>query len=123
MTSPKSRVLLVRNLKDQGTKRSTRRAAPRPDAPDFDHADRIGEFWGNPKTRTFAEIYPKRVTFYSSDATSEQTYVIVQASLVQGSCACLARAGACSRTTSRSQARAMPKCVSTRFSRMTGPSA
>ena len=24
--------------------------------PDFDLADRIGEFWGNPKTRTFAEL-------------------------------------------------------------------
>ena len=24
--------------------------------PDFDHADRIGEFWGNPKTRTFPEL-------------------------------------------------------------------
>jgi hypothetical protein len=24
--------------------------------PDFDPADRIGEFWGNPKTRTFAEL-------------------------------------------------------------------
>ena len=23
---------------------------------DFDRADRIGEFWGNPKTRTFAEL-------------------------------------------------------------------
>jgi hypothetical protein len=24
--------------------------------PDFDRADRIGEFWGNPKARTFAEL-------------------------------------------------------------------
>jgi hypothetical protein len=24
--------------------------------PDFDRVDRIGEFWGNPKTRTFAEL-------------------------------------------------------------------
>ena len=24
--------------------------------PDFDRADRIGEFWGKPKTRTFAEL-------------------------------------------------------------------
>jgi hypothetical protein len=24
--------------------------------PDFDRADWIGEFWGNPKTRTFAEL-------------------------------------------------------------------
>jgi hypothetical protein len=24
--------------------------------PDFDRADRIGEFWGNPKTRTVAEL-------------------------------------------------------------------
>jgi hypothetical protein len=24
--------------------------------PDFDRADRIGEFWGNPKTRTFAKL-------------------------------------------------------------------
>jgi hypothetical protein len=24
--------------------------------PDFDRADRIGEFWGHPETRTFAEL-------------------------------------------------------------------
>jgi hypothetical protein len=24
--------------------------------PDFERADRIGEFWGNPKTRPFAEL-------------------------------------------------------------------
>jgi hypothetical protein len=24
--------------------------------PDFDRADRIGQFWGNPKTRTFGEL-------------------------------------------------------------------
>lgn len=24
--------------------------------PDFDRADRIGEYYGNPKTRTFAEL-------------------------------------------------------------------
>jgi hypothetical protein len=24
--------------------------------PDFDRADRIGEFWGDPKTRAFAEL-------------------------------------------------------------------
>jgi hypothetical protein len=24
--------------------------------PDFERADRIGEFWGNSKTRTFAEL-------------------------------------------------------------------
>ena len=24
--------------------------------PDFDRAERIGEFWGNPRTRTFAEL-------------------------------------------------------------------
>ena len=24
--------------------------------PDFERADRIGEFWGNPKTRAFAEL-------------------------------------------------------------------
>jgi hypothetical protein len=24
--------------------------------PDFDCADRIGSYWGNPKTRTFAEL-------------------------------------------------------------------
>jgi hypothetical protein len=32
------------------------RTPPRPDAPDFDRADRIGSYWGNPKTRTFAEL-------------------------------------------------------------------
>jgi hypothetical protein len=39
------------------------RSAPAPRAellrvlmlPDLERADRIGEFWGNPKTRTFAE--------------------------------------------------------------------
>jgi hypothetical protein len=25
-------------------------------SPDFERADRIGESWGNPKTRTFAEL-------------------------------------------------------------------
>jgi hypothetical protein len=24
--------------------------------PDFERADRIGEFWGNPETRTFGEL-------------------------------------------------------------------
>jgi hypothetical protein len=24
--------------------------------PDFDRADRIGEFWGHPETRTFGEL-------------------------------------------------------------------
>ena len=24
--------------------------------PDFERADRIGSYWGNPKTRTFAEL-------------------------------------------------------------------
>jgi hypothetical protein len=33
-----------------------RRPPPRPDAPDFDRADRIGEFWGYPETRTFAGL-------------------------------------------------------------------
>ena len=33
-----------------------RRAAPRPDAPDFEWADRIGEFWRYPESRTFAEL-------------------------------------------------------------------
>ena len=27
-----------------------------PMLPDFERADRIGEFWGNPKTRTFADL-------------------------------------------------------------------
>jgi hypothetical protein len=32
-------------------------AAPRPDAPtDFERADRIGEFWGYPESREFAEL-------------------------------------------------------------------
>jgi len=36
--------------------------APRPELlhvlmlPDFDRADAIGSYWGNPKTRTFAEL-------------------------------------------------------------------
>ena len=25
--------------------------------PDFERADRIGEFWGNPKTPTFADLF------------------------------------------------------------------
>ncbi|HKN46165.1 MAG TPA: hypothetical protein VJW23_19815, partial [Propionibacteriaceae bacterium] len=36
--------------------RSPRRVAPRPYAPDFERADRIGEFWGYPETRTFGEL-------------------------------------------------------------------
>jgi hypothetical protein len=36
--------------------RSPRRAAPRPHAPDFEGADRIGEFWSYPQSRTFAEL-------------------------------------------------------------------
>ena len=32
------------------------RASPRPDAPDFDRADAIGSYWGNPQTRTFAAL-------------------------------------------------------------------
>jgi len=32
------------------------RAPPRPDAPDFERADRIGEFWGYPESRIFAEL-------------------------------------------------------------------
>jgi hypothetical protein len=32
------------------------RRTPRPDAPDSERADRIGEFYGNPKTRTFGEL-------------------------------------------------------------------
>jgi hypothetical protein len=36
--------------------RSPCRAAPRPHAPDFDRADRIGEFWGHPETRRFGEL-------------------------------------------------------------------
>ena len=35
---------------------SPRRAAPRPHAPDFERADRIGEFWGYPESRAFAEL-------------------------------------------------------------------
>jgi hypothetical protein len=35
---------------------SLRRAAPRPDAPDFERAARIGEFWSYPQSRTFAEL-------------------------------------------------------------------
>ena len=36
--------------------RSPRRIPPRPHAPDFGRADRIGEFWSYPETRTFAEL-------------------------------------------------------------------
>jgi hypothetical protein len=35
---------------------SPRRAAPRPHAPRFERADRIGEFWGYPESHTFAEL-------------------------------------------------------------------
>jgi len=58
MTSPKSRVLLVRNLKDQGTKAPTYRAELLRVLmlPDFERADRIGEFWSYPKSRAFAEL-------------------------------------------------------------------
>ena len=36
--------------------RSPRRATPRPHAPDFERADRIGEFWRYPESRAFAEL-------------------------------------------------------------------
>jgi len=36
--------------------RHPRRASPHPDAPDFDRADRIGEFWSYPESRNFAEL-------------------------------------------------------------------
>jgi hypothetical protein len=36
--------------------RSPRRTAPRPDAPRLERADRIGEFWGYPESRAFAEL-------------------------------------------------------------------
>jgi hypothetical protein len=35
---------------------SPRRTPPHPPPPDFDRADRIGEFWGRPETRTFGEL-------------------------------------------------------------------
>ena len=35
---------------------SPRRAAPRPMLPDFERADRIGEFWGYSESRAFAEL-------------------------------------------------------------------
>jgi integrase len=36
--------------------RAMRRAAPRPPPPDFDRADRIGEFWGHPESRACGEL-------------------------------------------------------------------
>ena len=33
-----------------------RRAGPRSNAPDFERADRIGEFWSYPESRTLAEL-------------------------------------------------------------------
>jgi hypothetical protein len=33
-----------------------RRPAPRPGAPRLARADRIGEFWSSPQSRTFAEL-------------------------------------------------------------------
>ena len=49
---------------NSGSRPAWTRSGPAPRAellhvlmlPDFDRADRIGEFWGNPKTRTFAEL-------------------------------------------------------------------
>ena len=34
----------------------SRRTAPRPQAPDLERAERIGEFWSYPQSRTFAEL-------------------------------------------------------------------
>jgi hypothetical protein len=31
-------------------------SAPRPDPPDLQRAERIGEFWGYPESRAFAEL-------------------------------------------------------------------
>jgi hypothetical protein len=36
--------------------RPPRRTPARPDAPEFERADRIGEFWSYPQSRTFAEL-------------------------------------------------------------------
>jgi hypothetical protein len=49
---------LERRLREPGRPRpgSTRRATPRPQLPDFERADRIGEFWGYPESRAFAEV-------------------------------------------------------------------
>jgi hypothetical protein len=38
------------------SRRSPRRASPRPHAPDFERADRIGEFRSYPQSRAFAEL-------------------------------------------------------------------
>jgi hypothetical protein len=42
--------------------------------PDFERADRIGEFWGNPQSRTFAELLidceEDRTLRYPSQPTS-----------------------------------------------------
>ena len=35
---------------------SPRRASPSPHAPRLERADRIGQFWGNPESRAFAEL-------------------------------------------------------------------
>jgi hypothetical protein len=37
--------------------------------PDFERADRIGEFWGNLKTRTFGEGAPNQPDLFPSGRT------------------------------------------------------
>jgi hypothetical protein len=48
---------LERRLRERSPRPcSPRRAAPHPHAPRLERADRIGEFWGYPESRTFAEL-------------------------------------------------------------------
>jgi hypothetical protein len=47
---------LERRLREHLDARFPRRAAQRLMLPDFERADRIGEFWSYPESRTFAEL-------------------------------------------------------------------
>jgi hypothetical protein len=45
---------LSQHSNEYGSQRPVLRAGPRPDAPDFERAARIGEFWSYPESRALA---------------------------------------------------------------------
>ena len=55
--------------------------------PDFERADRIGEFWGNPKTRTFAELLidceEDRTLQASDPAAANSAWIEIEHQLVE----------------------------------------
>ena len=64
--------------------RSPRRVAPLPScSPDFDRADRIGEFWSYPESRTFAELLIQRSGIVVGGVGLAQMALLVNGALSQ----------------------------------------